>query len=219
MDHLARLSSQPALPRDHVRYLQSLKDQGFEPKVIYDIGSNLLHWTHEAEKIWPQAQIILFDAFQEAEFLYSKYSYHLDVLSDEDDKKVIFYQNNLQPGGNSYYREIGHPNSINIFPLSSGRERSTSRLETVVKERDFPLPDLIKIDVQGSELDVLRGAGSILDSCQHLIVELQKTQYNQGAPLVTESLPAIEAMGFKCQTPLFCDNGPDGDYHFVRAKN
>ena len=45
---------------------------------------------------------------------------------------------------------------------------------------------------------------------------MQNKVYNEGAPLVDETLPFIEKLGFNCTAPLFCDNGPGGDYGFVR---
>ena len=32
----------------------------FEPKVIYDIGANVLNWTKEAKQIWNSSEIIVF---------------------------------------------------------------------------------------------------------------------------------------------------------------
>ena len=89
---LYNLSNQQLIPTDHVNYLIKLKNDGFEPKVIYDIGSCVLHWTKIAKKLWPNAKIILFDAFQPAEFLYSGYDYHIGVLSNVDNNIVKFYQ-------------------------------------------------------------------------------------------------------------------------------
>jgi hypothetical protein len=85
--------------------------------------------------------------------------------------------------------------------------------------REFPLPDLVKIDVQGSEQDVIQGGIKTLANANHLIVEMQKVEYNKGAPLVSETLPWIESRGWKCVAPLFADNGADGDYGFVRHSN
>ena len=89
---------------------------GFEPKVIYDIGSCVLQWTNEARQIWPNAKIILFDAFSEAQFLYNNYEHYIGVLSDKDNEVVKFYQNTIHPGGNSYYREVGGDSSHIYFP-------------------------------------------------------------------------------------------------------
>jgi hypothetical protein len=37
----------------------------------------------------------------------------------------------------------------------------------------------------------------------------------EGAPLVGETLPFIESLGFKCVAPRFSDNGSDADYGFI----
>ena len=53
-------------------------------------------------------------------------------------------------------------------------------------------------------------------NAKHLIVELQHVIYNENAPVARETIPFIENIGFKCIAPLFCNNGPDGDYGFIK---
>lgn len=199
------------LPKKHVEYLYKLKNSGFEPKVIYDIGSNVLHWASVAKKIWPNAEIILFEAYPLLEFLYSGYKYHIGCLSDSNNKIVKFYHNEYFPGGNSYYKEDSEHFTDNKYI-----EMKTSTLDNIVKQKKFPLPDLVKIDVQGAEIDILNGGINSIGNAQRLILELQSVEYNKGAKLVTESLSIVESMGWKCEDPLFCDNGPDGDYGFIK---
>lgn len=216
-DHLAALAGRDVLPEAHRRYLWRLRDElGFEPKVVYDIGACVLHWTRHARQVWPGAEVVLFDAFAPAAFLYDGHRHHVGVLSDADGRDVDFFQNVADPGGNSYYREIGHPMSDRIFPRDSAQKRSARALDSVVAERGFPMPDLIKIDVQGAEQDVLRGAIGVMAHAKVLIVEMQDTHYNDGAPLAAETLPFVESLGWTCVARKFCDNGPDADYAFVR---
>jgi len=216
-NHLLYLHHLDITKKEHSDYLLNLKNQGFEPKVIYDIGSCVLHWTKEAKKIWPDAQYILFDAFAEAEIMYQGYDYHMGVLSDKDNNIVKFYQNNYSPGGNSYYREIGCENG-KYFPEDKYIEKITKKLDTIVKDRGFPLPDFVKIDVQGSEIDIIKGGLNTLKHASRMIVELQHTEYNAGAPKSDISMPSIEEiLNFKCTDPLFCNNGADGDYHFMKV--
>jgi FkbM family methyltransferase len=215
-EHLTKLSNYTnGIGNNHVNYLKQLKIQGFEPKVIYDIGSCVLSWTKEAKKLWPNAQYILFDAFSPVEFLYDDYDYHIGVLSHTDNQVVKFYQSDEFPSGNSYYREIGCENG-NFFPKDKYIEKITKKLDTIVKERNFPLPDFVKIDVQGAEVDIIEGGINTLKNATRMIVELQHTNYNEGALLSTISKPLIEdLLNFKCSAPLLHNNGPDGDYGFI----
>lgn len=206
-----------SLPIDHYNYINNIINYkyNFRPNVIYDIGCSILPWTNGVKKIWPTAEIILFDAVEEFEFLYQGYKYNIGVLGDEDNKYIDFYKSVENYSGNSYYREKDHPE---IYNDNTKFRRKMSTVDTIVSEKKFPLPDLVKLDVQGCELDILKGMRNTLVNCEHLIVELQHVEYNIGAPLNTESVPFIESLGFKLVTPLFTNNyGVDGDYHFIRA--
>jgi FkbM family methyltransferase len=212
-EHLTNLSKNGSIPNDHISYLKELKATGFEPNVIYDIGANALFWTREAKKLWPKATFVLFDAYQPCEFLYKDHMYHIGVLSDTNDNVVKFYVNDMLSGGNSYYREIGSYG--NVFPKDKYILYRTETLDSVVEDNEFPLPDLVKIDVQGAEKDIITGGLKTLANAKHMLVEMQAIEYNEGAPLVDETVPFIESCGWKL-TRQFCDNGPDADYGFVR---
>lgn len=219
-EHLRKMGETWPLPQDHVSYLNKMKnDLNINPKIIYDVGSCVLHWSKEANKVWPNAKIYAFEAMDSVEFLYKEQDvdYYIGVFSDVDDKEVVFYQSNVSPGGNSYYKENSWAADV-YYNKDSERLLKTIKMDTAVANKNFPYPDLIKIDVQGCEVDVLRGMTNILQHCEHLIVELQHSEYNLGALLNTESIPIIESMGFELVTSLFCNNGPDGDYHFKRIK-
>lgn len=212
INHVKQVSQWRSLPQFHKNYLPIIKNKyNFIPKTIYDIGSCVLQWTYEAKDIWPDSEIILFDATDIFEPLYKEegYKYHIGVLSNESNKEVDFYQNNDLFAGNSYYKE-----NTSVYNNSHIVKLKTETLNSVVKRNSFNLPDLIKMDVQGSELDVLLGSTDILNSCKHLIIELRHTEYNLGSPEKRVIVDYLSSIGFENQG-LFCDNGPDGDYHFI----
>jgi FkbM family methyltransferase len=152
----------------------------------------------------------------------TSHQYHIGVLSDVDNKEITFYKNTVWPGGNSYYKE--NPQFSGMADhLFSNKEnqfiRRTITLDSVRKLRNFKYPDLLKIDVQGCEVDILKGSTDILNHVNHLIVELQNVEYNIGAKNYEESVQIIESMGFELVTPRFSMNGNvDGDYHFIKKK-
>jgi FkbM family methyltransferase len=201
------------MPENHVKYLTNLKDNDVKPKIIYDIGANVLQWTREASKIWKDSEFFVFDGFDKLEHLYknSNLKYYVGILGDEDEKEVKWYQNDCLNTGNSYYKE----HDDKVFPKDKFFVKKIKTLTTVVKELNFPYPDLVKIDVQGCEKDIIKGGIDIIRHAKHLIVELQHVEYNLGAPKCFDTIPYIESLGFKLVTPLFCNNGPDGDYHFM----
>ena len=205
-----------SMPEAHIKMLKTIS-VSFTPKVIYDIGSHTLHWTKEAKNIWTKAEIVAFDAIEEAEELYKSkdVKYNIGVLSDVDNKIVKFYENKENPAGNSYYKEIGHPNSINVFPEHSYSEKIAMTLETVVKQNNFLLPDMVKIDVQGAELDILHGGMNIINNAKYLIIELQNVEYNRGAPLENITIDFLNKNGWEIVEAKFSNNGPDADYLFI----
>jgi beta-1,4-mannosyl-glycoprotein beta-1,4-N-acetylglucosaminyltransferase len=137
------------------------------------------------------------------------------VLCDEDYKRISFYQNNELSGGNSYYKEIGHPDSHKIFTENHIKHKLGMKLETVVKNKKIPLPDLIKIDVQGAELDILKGSMKIINNAKFLIVELQHVEYNEGAPMCNKTRDFLIENGWEVYAEKFSNNGPDADWCFI----
>ncbi len=219
--HFKFLEENNKIPDTHINYLKELSIK-FNPEVIYDIGSCVLNWTNEAKHIWDKSEIILFEAMDEAEQLYTDYNYkyNIGVLTDIDNKQIEFYQNNTEPGGNSYYKEIGHSKSHILFNDANKKYKKGMTLESIVKSKCFKLPDLVKIDVQGAELDILRGGMNVINNAKYLIIELQKVKYNDGAPLADITIKYLENNGWELITKdPFCDNGPDGDYCFKNTRD
>lgn len=222
---LRELHDQPLLPQDHVNYLRKMKAVGIEPKVIYDIGACVLHWTNRAKEVWPTAKIVPFEAMKAVEFLYREQGFEDFavgcVLSDKTGELVEFYENTEHPGGNSLYKENTElsPLADQLFPEEKKISIRTNTLDDVVKLNNLPKPDLIKMDIQGAELAALKGATETLKTCDHLILELQHMDYNFGAPKAEEVIAYLDSIGFDMVGDgMFCgsDLGVDGDYHFRR---
>lgn len=225
-DRLRALSEQDLLPAGHVEYLTSLCDIGaLNPKVIYDIGACVMHWTRHAKAIWPKAEVIAFEAMSEVEFLFKEkniplvYGY---VLGDSDGEEYVeFYKNVEHPGGNSIYRENRElsPRAEELFPEESKVRLPMARLDTLVKKFKLTPPDFIKLDVQGSELAILKGAKNTLKTVKSMVIELQHKDYNMGAPQKQEVIDYLAGIGFELKGKLIdSELGVDADYYFVRTR-
>ena len=215
--HLYNLHTQKLLPNEHIDYLKKLKKENLNPKIIYDIGACVLHWYREAVEVWPNSTYFVFDANKNCEFLYKKYklSNHLGVLSKDDNEEVDFYLNDYYPGGCSYYREnkdINGP-AERIYTDSHKIKMSTSKLDTIVSKNNWPLPNLMKLDVQGAELDIILGSSNCVQHCDDIILELQDLDFNIGAPKSKQVIDYMDSIGFDC-LGFFSKNRFDMDFHF-----
>jgi len=214
VDNLFR---QDLMPRKHKEYLKKIQD--VNPIVIYDVGSCVLHWARPARNVWPDARIICFDVIEEVRHLHKGYEYYCYALSDKDGIEKTFYKSLVHMGGQSLYRENPkiNPNADVFFGKSSEVKVITHRLDTIVEKHNIPLPDLMKIDVQGSEMDILIGAQNTISKCTDIILELQEFDYNIGAPKAKEVIDYMSSIGYTCVAEKFSSNRFDADYHFRKS--
>jgi hypothetical protein len=56
--------------------------------------------------------------------------------------------------------------------------------------------DLIKIDTQGSELDIITGGIELCKKAKGILLEVSLTQYNENAPLYDEVIKYMKNIGF-----------------------
>ena len=116
-------------------------------------------------------------------------------------------------GGNSIFKEIND----DVFPEDKYVMKKTVTLDKLAEVKNLPYPDLIKIDAQGAELNILKGATQVLKCCSYLILELQTKEYNKGAPLKHEVIEYLKSIGFVMFCEDFSKNIADSDSCFINA--
>lgn len=79
--------------------------------------------------------------------------------------------------GDSYYKE-----NTPSYDSVAATKRTTKTLDSIVVDERLSPADLIKIDTQGSELDILRGGLKALQNCSLVYLECPTLSYNEGAP-------------------------------------
>ena len=55
---------------------------------------------------------------------------------------------------------------------------------------------MIKLDTQGSEIDILKGGKNLVNRSSVIILEVSFIEYNEGAPLAEEVLSFMNEIGF-----------------------
>ncbi len=74
----------------------------------------------------------------------------------------------------------------------------TARLDELLTPADVAVPALLKLDVQGAELEVLQGAGKLLDNgaFHAILVECSFVELYVGQGLVTEVIALLDSHGW-----------------------
>jgi FkbM family methyltransferase len=182
----------------HRNALARLKSLGFAPAVIYDIGAYRGGWTRLAADVFPDAQFVLFEANRDhaGELAASRRRHVIAALGETDGGTRAFHVPRAGDvtGASLYVENTAHYGQTNL----QVREVEAARLDTVVARETLPAPDLIKIDVQGAELEVLAGAPETLRAAAALIVEVSFVDYNKGGPLAAQVIAAVDRLGFRC---------------------
>jgi len=167
---------------------------GFRPNGIVDVGAYEGTWTRTIAEIFPRIPILMIEAQAEKkQFLDSvradvpSVDYALCLLGDKDGVGANF---NVMETGSSIYSE-------NSDAPRHQRQLTMRTLDSVLQERpQLSEPLFIKLDVQGAELDVLRGGQTAMRSSEVVQLEVALMNYNAGAPEAIDVFNFMADHGF-----------------------
>ena len=172
--------------------LLAAQSRGLNPKVIIDVGAFEGDWTRMAKQIWPDSRIVMVEANEEKLEKLSTVKtavgaeLHSALLGPTDGIEVDFF---VMESGSSVFEE---QSSIPRHAV----KKTTQTLDSLLS--DITSVDLLKLDTQGFELEVLRGALRLLATAEAAILEVSLIQINRGCPLLHEVLSFMDERGFVC---------------------
>ena len=153
-----------------------LKNSGFNPKRILDIGANACETADIMRQFWPASDLLLLEGNRDCEPLFKakNYKYQIKLLGKENGT-TIFYKTKWSSicSGNSIYRENSNAYNDNMVITET---LPIYKLDDVVEGKY----DLIKIDTQGSELDIILGGMYTFSNAKVVICEVALVDHNIG---------------------------------------
>ena len=160
--------------------LNLLKNKNFSPNYIVDVGCGYGEWTKKLLNIFPKSNFYLYDAdknnFEKLNILKKKHeniNFKICLLTD-DNRTYDFYN-------------MGYGSSI--FEEQTSHNRNVEKIASTTLDQELPdelkrqTNNLIKLDVQGSELKVLEGLKEKINSFEVIILEVSIHNYNKDSPL------------------------------------
>ena len=170
---------------DSLELLELIKTDGFEAKVIYDVGANIGTWTMLAKAFFKDAVVHGFEPltdhikkFQSNTGNLSSVTIQPFCLGNENTTTVI----NVSSFSDSSSILEATPLEFEQYGIKKANEETVfvKRAEDLINEGAVPVPNIMKLDVQGFELEVLKGMGKYMEQVNYLIVEVSFKQYYYG---------------------------------------
>jgi FkbM family methyltransferase len=180
------------IPRDqYSASLVLLQHYGFAPLTFIDVGAaeGAYFLGRREQGVFPGARHFFIDAMQENEAIYRRLGakfetgYEIAAVSSAEGRATLqvdpyFYDTRLLGGQDRY---------------PGRREVAMTTLDSLVERHELAAPYAIKLDVQGAELDALRGARRTLE---HAIVVTAEIQMAQQRDTLVDVLEHMKGAGW-----------------------
>lgn len=170
------------------RFLKNIRSKGFYPKSILDVGANRGEWSRNAKSVFKDAQFFLVEPQIELKPF-------LDKFCAKAPGSKLF------PAAAG--AEIGEltlsisPDSIGSSFLTPEHLKTAGKcveqrrvpvvtIDSLIQQHDVPIPDLVKLDVEGFELEVLTAATKCFGNTEVFILEVAFFPYLPELPLFDE---------------------------------
>lgn len=189
-----RDKNMPTLPRKKMlEALEHLRSLGFFPKTVIDVGAAF--GTMDLLETFPKAEHILLEPLIEYEPFLKKLQQQYNIkyifagAGKRNEKLTINVHPDLQ--GSSLYNETDGKDADGI-----PREISIITLDELIPKYNITNDVLLKVDVQGAELDVLDGGNNFPNFCEVIILEISFFKFLKNAPEFYDIIYYMKQKGF-----------------------
>jgi FkbM family methyltransferase len=179
-------------------FLEDLKTRGLSPKLILDVGANAGKWTRMAKLFFPNSSFLLIEPQIEMRQA-------LDTLCKEfSDVHWVEAGAGSQPGklvqtiwddlqGSSFMPEVKEE------LLNSGKQREIEiiTIDFLLQSRQLKIPELVKLDIQGFELEALKGANSLFGETEIFILEVSLYRFLPNTPTLKDVITFMDERGYE----------------------
>jgi len=210
-------------PSGYSSFLRRMVEAGVRPRTVFDIGvGDGTPWLYAA---FPQAHFVLIEPQMQFEPALREIcgridaEYHLVGVGSKEQHLPI-YRLLSSPTGSSFLP----PNPDTEQRWGASEKSGELRIVPLDNYREQPGPFFVKIDTEGFELEVLRGAVKVLEQTDVVLMEVAITKRQEGEPDLIEIGVFMKDNGFRLiDFPVLTQQARGGpllyvDVAFARAK-
>ena len=161
-------------PVGNMQYLlEALEKRGLNCTLIMDIGANRAGWSRMAKKIYPESNFCLVEPQAEMKEYLDAFCREFKesliipkAVGAKNEVRVLTIWDDLS--GSSF---LPQPES-RLLETGRQREIDITTIDDIIEQHKKGIPELIKLDIQGFELEALKGASSTFGVTEVYILEV-----------------------------------------------
>ena len=190
------------------RLVRGLVDEGLQFATVIDVGANVGQFSRAAVSFWPDAQVL---AFEPLPACAEQLQQALGATGRVQVQAVAIGRLD----GTTAFHPHEYTLSSSVLPVTAAASEQfgwakekppidvpVRRLDTLLAGRKLARPTLLKVDVQGFELEVLRGAPRTLDSVDALVLEVAFQRSYEDQAVFTDVYEHLAEKGWRLIRPL-----------------
>lgn len=175
---------------------QSIKQKillnGYKPDIILDIGAHHGNWTNDCLNIYSGSKYILFEPIKYNELTRFENNQNIEVIHEIlNEKECIVNWYEGRNTGDSMNKELSYHYN-NTVPIQRNSFSLNSFSDRIIGNKIF-----MKIDCQGSEIPILKGASKLYNRIDFIILKIPLFgQYNENTPDFLTHIKFMDDIGF-----------------------
>jgi len=178
-------------------FLKDIRARGFQPRGILDIGANRGNWSTMAAAIFPEAKIVMIEPQAEMKPCLEELcsgNKSMELIPAAAGSECGQLVQTIWPdlAGSSFLPEVRDDK------LATGEQRLTQvvTINSVLEQRSDFSPDLVKLDIQGFELEALRGGSLLFGKTEIFILETSLYEFLPNQPTTLDCCRFMSEKGY-----------------------
>lgn len=171
------------------RLFKQLVLKGFYPAHIIDVGAHKGYWSIDAQKVFPECRFTLIEPQIEMKPYLDKF------CSGSKNSRWIVAGAGAEEGELPFTIAPNSDGSSFAVSEESAKRSNNERrmlpvvtLDSVCEKYSLPVPDIVKIDAEGLDLEVVKGAKNLIGKTELFFLEIPLFDYwpNQSFHIITD---------------------------------
>jgi FkbM family methyltransferase len=174
--------------------LAKARDRGLKLNMVVDGGAANGEWAELLKHIYPATKVLCVEPRADVQVELHRRAAMLDGIS------VAQTLLGAQDGTVDFFEEQRRSSALKNATGQEWGKKVTApmtTLDALITKMQLPDPDLIKLDLQGYELECLKGATRCLAHAEAVLLEVSFIPIQQGMPLIGDVVPFMSQHGFQ----------------------